>query len=132
MTLWRGSCHCGAVRFEVEGEFDHVRECNCTVCLRRGALIVRVGADDLNLLTPMGALATYRWGSRTAVDYFCRSCGILPFRRPSHPSPEEAAAGAVPFEGWSVNARCLEGLDVLALPRERIDGAALNLAQPIR
>jgi hypothetical protein len=47
-------------------------------------------------------------------------------------SGEEAAAGAVAFEGWSVNARCLEGLDVLALPRVRIDGAALSVAQPIR
>lgn len=42
MTLFEGSCHCGAVRFEVETELDHVRICDCSICRRRGALNHRV------------------------------------------------------------------------------------------
>lgn len=120
-----GSCHCGRVRFEVETEIENVRECNCSICIRRGGLMVRVPQDALRLLTPPEALTVYRWGTGTAADYFCSTCGTLPFRQPSHPTAEERARGIEPFSGWSVNVRCLEGLDLDALSRIHIDGRSL-------
>lgn len=30
----RGSCHCGKVRFTVEGDLEQVIECNCSHCVR--------------------------------------------------------------------------------------------------
>ncbi|SAI70388.1 Uncharacterized conserved protein [Bordetella ansorpii] len=125
MPVYQGSCHCGACRFEVELEPDHVRCCNCSVCRRRGALIHRVPASALRLLTPLADLKVYEWGSRTGRDYFCGVCGILPFRKPSAPTPAERAAGMTPFEGWAINVRCLEGIDLAAIPVKRVDGAAL-------
>ncbi len=93
MKTYAGSCHCGAVRFEINADIDHVRACDCSICAKRGALIHRVAPDAFRLLTPLEELSVYRWGSLTAADYFCSVCGILPFRKPSHPTAEERAAG---------------------------------------
>ena len=125
MPRHRGSCHCGAVRFEIEAEIDHVRACDCSICTKRGALMFRVREQGLRLLTPLSGLSLYRWGSLTAEDYFCPVCGVLPFRRPGHPTPEERARGIERFEGWTVNVRCLEGFDVSSVPTRLIYGSRL-------
>lgn len=124
-VTYEGSCHCGRVRFEVDAEIDHVRVCDCSICRRRGALIHRVPKDNLRLLTSWANLSLYRWGSRTAEDYFCPTCGILPFRRPSDPTPRELRDGVEPFDGWSVNVRCLVDVDIDALPISRIFGSRI-------
>jgi hypothetical protein len=125
MRTYRGSCHCGAVRFEVDADLDHVRSCDCSICRKRGALIHRVDADRFRLLTPLDDLTLYQWHTRTAEDYFCPTCGILAFRRPRHRTSGEIAAGASEFTGWSVNVRCLEGVDLDAVPVKRVYGSLL-------
>ena len=77
------------------------------------------------LLTPLEDLARYQWHTRTAEDYFCRVCGILPFRRPRHRTPEEIGQGMPEFSGWSVNVRCLEGVDLATIPMKRVHGSEL-------
>ena len=114
MTVYFGSCHCGRARFKVEVELDHVRACDCSICRRWGALIHRVEADKLELLTPLEALTTYQFHTRQATDYFCPVCGILPFRRP-RTAPQL----------WAINIRCLEGVDLDAIPVERVQGSRL-------
>jgi hypothetical protein len=111
------------VRFEVDLDLDHVRSCDCSICRRRGALIHRVDADRVRLLTPLEDLTLYQWHTRTAEDYFCPTCGILPFRRPRHRTPDEA--GQPEFTGWSINVRCLEGVDLDAIPVKRVHGSRL-------
>jgi hypothetical protein len=109
-----GSCHCGAVRFEVDADIDHVRVCDCSICRRRGALLHRVGPNDLRAASPLEDMALYTFHTHTAKDYFCRTCGILPFRRPrTDPT------------AWSVNVRCLEGVDLDEIPVVRLQGSRL-------
>ena len=127
MPTYAGSCHCGAVRFEVQAEIDHLRECDCSICRRRGALTFRVAQEALRLLTPIEEITVYRWGTGTAADYFCPRCGILPFRKPSAPTAAERANGVQPFDGWSINVRCLDGVDIAVLPRVRIAGSTLDI-----
>ena len=127
----KGSCHCGRVRFEVEAEIDHVRVCDCSICRRRGALNFRVPRENLQLLTAWDDLVLYQWGSRTARDYFCPTCGILPFRRPADPTPAELREGAQPFDGWAINIRCLEGVDLDAFPVKRIEGSRLEIGPEV-
>ncbi|MEI9992339.1 MAG: GFA family protein [Rhizomicrobium sp.] len=115
MQTHQGSCHCGRVRFEVEAELDHVRVCDCSICRRRGALLHRVAPERIRFLTPLDALATYTFNTHTARDYFCPTCGILPFRRP-RTAPGE----------WSVNVRCLDGVDLDAIPVKRVHGSKLS------
>jgi hypothetical protein len=128
LRTYRGSCHCGRVQFEVDADIDHVRACNCSICIRRGALNHRVSKESLRVLTPWDQLARYRWGSHTATDYFCKTCGILPFRRPSDPTSRELSAGVEPFDGWAINVRCLEDLDLRAIPIRDIDGRAIDVS----
>ena len=127
MTIYQGSCHCRRVRFEVEAEIDHVRVCDCSICQQRGALNFRVPEESLVLHTPWSDLQSYQWGSFTAKDYFCATCGILAFRRPSDPTPQELENGVQPFDGWAVNVRCLEGVDLNSIARKRIYGSRIEL-----
>jgi hypothetical protein len=112
---YRGSCHCGRVQFEIDADIDHARVCDCSMCRRRGALNYRVRPEDFRLLTPIDDLALYRWNTHTAIDYFCPVCGIQPFRRP-RTDPEV----------WTINIRCLEGIDLDAIPVKRVYGSKLT------
>ncbi len=125
LRKYQGSCHCGRVKFEIEADVDHVRVCDCSICSRRGALIHRVAEESFNLLTPIEELTVYQWGSRTAKDYFCPNCGILPFRRPGALTDGERAAGKAAFSGWAVNTSCIDGLDLSVIARRRIHGSRL-------
>lgn len=114
-TTFTGSCHCGKVQFEVEMDLDHVRVCDCTVCHKRGALNYRVDDSKLRILTPLEEMTLYQWHTKTAKDYFCPDCGILPFRRPRG-APDR----------WAVNVRCLDGVDISEIPVRQIDGSRLK------
>lgn len=126
MKTYQGACHCGRIRFEVDADIDHVRACDCSVCIRRGALNHRVARDRLRLLVPRTHLTLYQSGSKTAKDYFRPVCGILPFRRPSDPTSQELREGGEPFDGWAVNVRCLEGLDLETIPVRKIHGSRIE------
>ncbi len=122
---YKGSCHCGKVRFVVTADIDHVRVCDCSLCQKRGALNFRIDEADFQLETPLEALSLYQLGSMTAKDYFCPTCGILPFRRPGHPTANELASGTKIFNGWAINVRCLDDLNTSSLPQKLIYGSKL-------
>lgn len=72
----RGSCHCGAVRYEVQA--DPARggsRCNCSVCTKLGAFGSIVKPDAFKLLTPEAELGSYQWGAKISTRYFCKACG---------------------------------------------------------
>src|SRR6185295_16828207 len=125
MKTYRGSCQCGRVRFEVDLDLDHVRVCDCSICRKRGALNHRVEESQLRLLTSLADLTLYQWHTRTAEDYFCPTCGILPFRRPRHRTSGEIADGMPAFSGWAVNVRCLEGVELDAIPIRHVYASRL-------
>lgn len=127
MKTYQGACHCGRIRFSVTADIDHVRVCDCSICQQRGALIFRVEQHQLHHLTPLSDAALYEWGTGTGKDYFCKTCGILPFRRPRQVTPDEAARGSVAFTGWAVNVRCLKQIDIAKLPVRAVLGSQLSL-----
>jgi hypothetical protein len=102
MPRYTGSCHCGAVRFEIEAVIDRVTECNCSICRRKAILHHRVAPDRFRLLSGDGELGTYQFGTMTAKHHFCKTCGIHVFTRPR----------AAP-ELYTVNVRVLEDFDVV-------------------
>ncbi len=114
--IYKGSCHCGRVAFEVEGELAQVMDCNCSICSRKGALLWFVPRDRLRLLTPEENLATYTFGAHTINHRFCPECGIHPFGEGTDPSGKRMAA---------INARCLEGVDLGSLAVTHFDGRSL-------
>jgi hypothetical protein len=113
---YRGSCHCGKVAFEVEGEIEQVTECNCSICSRRGSLHWFVPRENLQLQTPEGNLSDYTFGEKTIHHYFCPVCGIHLFGEGVDPKGNRMAA---------INARCLEDVDVASLGVNHFDGLSL-------
>jgi hypothetical protein len=111
MPTWRGGCHCGAIRIEADGELEGLEICNCSICSMTAYIHWHVPPERFRLLTPMDALTTYQFGTRTARNHFCRTCGISPFRR-SRSDPDDV----------DVNVRCLEGVDLAALEVRTFDG----------
>jgi len=98
LSTYRGGCHCGRVRWEVDapGALD-VLDCNCSICRMTGFLHLIVPAARFRLLQGADALVDYRFNTRTACHRFCGHCGIKSFYVPrSHP------------DGIDVNARCLD------------------------
>jgi len=96
-----GSCHCGAVRFNVtltQG-FASARRCTCSICRMRGAVAVTSTPDDFRITQGEDKLATYRFNTNTAEHHFCRTCGIYTHhKRRSNPGQ------------LGVNVACLEGV----------------------
>lgn len=114
--IYKGSCHCGNVAFEVEGELKEVADCNCSICSRKGGLMWFVGRDQLRLLTPESNLKSYTFGKRHIQHRFCPECGIHPYGEATAPDGRAMAA---------INVRCLEDVDLAALPVKHFDGRAL-------
>ena len=106
-----GGCHCGRVRFRVTAEIEAVTECNCSICSKKGFLHLIVLPDTFELLSGAEALTTYRFNTGTAKHTFCANCGIHPFYVPRS-DPDKI----------DVNARCLDGVDISALPIKHFDG----------
>ncbi|HEY5638063.1 MAG TPA: GFA family protein [Burkholderiales bacterium] len=111
MSTWAGSCHCGKVRFEVDTTLDRVTECNCSICSKKGILHHRVKPENFRMLAGEHDLGTYRFGTMVAKHHFCTTCGIHVFTRPR----------AAP-ELYTVNVRCLEGVDLATLTVTPFDG----------
>jgi hypothetical protein len=105
VTVHRGGCHCGRVRFEVDAPARvQALDCNCSICRRTGFLHLIVPARAFRLLSGADALAEYTFGTGAARHRFCRHCGIKAFYVPrSHP------------DGIDVNVRCLDAGTVEAL-----------------
>ena len=101
MKTYTGSCHCGAVRFEIETDLTGVTECNCSICAKKGALHHRVPPERFKLLSGGESIGLYQFGTKTAKHWFCQYCGIHPFSNPRS-APDL----------YSINVRCLDDLDL--------------------
>jgi hypothetical protein len=109
---YRGSCHCGQVRFEVQGEFDTAMECNCSHCSRKGYLLWFVPRPDFTLESPADALGTYTFNKHAIRHHFCPKCGCAPFGFGESKGVAMAA----------INVRCLEGVELASVKRKFVDG----------
>ena len=114
--LLRGSCHCGNVAYEVEGDIQEAFSCNCSMCSRRGGLLWFVPIEKFRLLRGEGDLTTYTFNKHVIQHRFCSNCGIQSFSVGKNQRGEGMAA---------INIRCLEGVDLKAIPVKEFDGRAL-------
>lgn len=111
-----GSCHCGAVKFEVQADVEGLMECNCSICSRAGWKLTFVPADSFTLKQGKDALTDYLFGKEKTHHLFCKTCGVRSFSwGPGHDGERM----------YAVNTRCLEGFDDADLPVQHYDGAAL-------
>ena len=112
MITRTGGCHCGAVKFEVDcPDEPKIYACNCSICRPLAFLHLIVPAPAFRLVQGSEALSTYTFGTGVAQHRFCSICGVKSFYVPrSHP------------DGFSVNARCVDGVDLETVKIIPFDG----------
>jgi hypothetical protein len=113
---YQGSCHCGRIAFEVEGNLEGATACNCSICQRKGSLMWFVPRDSLHLKTPDENAATYTFNKHRIKHRFCPECGMHPYGEGSDPKGNRMAA---------INIRCLEGIELDKVPVKQFDGRKL-------
>ena len=78
-----GSCHCGAVTFEVEAPADlRVFRCNCSICRKKQNNHFIIPKRQFRLLTGEDDLTVYTFNTHQARHIFCRHCGVQSFYSP--------------------------------------------------
>ena len=110
---YKGSCHCGNVAYEVEGTIEGGLACNCSMCQRKGSLLWFVPKTSFKLLTPEDAARVYLFNKHHIRHRFCPTCGIHPYAEATDAKGNPTAA---------INLRCLEGIDLEAIPVKHFDG----------
>lgn len=112
---YAGSCHCGSTQFRTCLDLNDAIVCDCSICTKKGSIVVRVDEADFELLSPIDKLIAYTFNKRIAKHYFCPTCGVHAFHRPrSYP------------ELWAVNIRCLTGVDVSVVEPRPVFGSNLD------
>ncbi len=112
---YRGSCHCGAVTFEIETDVAELTTCDCSICRRKNALMVKVHESQFKLLSGEDWLTEYQFHTMTARHFFCKRCGIYPFHRKR-----------VTPDYLGINVFCLEGFDPAGIPVRQTVGASMK------
>ena len=119
MNSFAGACHCGTVRFRIDWPVTELTTCDCTLCVKRNALMTKVPEKSLTILQGEDALTLYQWNTRRAKHYFCSRCGIYVFHR-KRAAPDH----------FGVNIFCLEGVDPSAFPVRATDGIGMSIELP--
>ena len=122
--IYKGSCHCGAVAFEVEANEKEVAiSCNCSICTKAGNLHLIVPRSKFKLIKGENNLSTYTFDTGEAKHLFCRTCGIKSFYIPRSnpdgisvnpsclkPQPKELIIEKFDGQNWEINAHSLTHL----------------------
>ena len=79
-SKYQGSCHCGAIKFEIQAPSSiEVEDCNCSMCNKAGFLHLILPLSKFKLLQGKKDITTYTFNSGVAKHTFCKHCGIKPF-----------------------------------------------------
>ncbi len=121
---YRGSCHCGTVRFEADLDLaEGTVKCNCSMCAKGRNWLAAVKGDAFRLLAGEEDLTTYQFGRKAIQHRFCKRCGLRPF---SHGEP-----GGDVF--YAINVACLDDVspdELVAAPVTVVDGRNDNFKGP--
>lgn len=115
LQRYHGSCHCGAIQFEIETDFPELTTCDCSICRRKNALMVKVHESAFTLLAGAESLSEYQFHTHTARHFFCKTCGIYPFHR-KRVTPDYVG----------INVFCLEGFEPDGIPVRMTPGSAMK------
>ncbi|KAJ7770990.1 glutathione-dependent formaldehyde-activating enzyme [Mycena maculata] len=115
-TVYTGSCHCGAVGYNVLSlkPLTAATACNCSICHRDAAVWIYPDTTTVSF-KGLDSLVEYSFGQKESIHGFCGTCGVAIRER---------------FDGsdfdWTtaINIRTMNGLDMAAMDITMDDGKA--------
>jgi len=108
------SCHCGAVRMEIDEAPEEITDCNCSICRRLGVRWAYYHPEKVSIGASPDATGAYLWGDKEIAFHHCRTCGC-----PTHWS---GVGGARP-DRMGVNARLMDPEVLKGVRVRKLDGA---------
>lgn len=116
MSQYSGSCHCGDILFTVISEIEELTTCNCSLCIKKNALMFKVHESGFELQTDWAKLGLYQWNTDLAKHYFCKNCGIYTFHR-KRAAPDH----------YGINVHCLDDIDISTINIRETEGANMTV-----
>jgi hypothetical protein len=117
LKTYRGSCHCGAIKFEADIDLTQPTfRCNCSICRRNRFWPAVAREGSFRLLAGGNHLTKYLFNTKKNEHYFCSVCGVRPYGIGT-----ETPIGKM----YGVNLGCLEGIteeELSRLPITYVDG----------
>jgi hypothetical protein len=93
-----------------------VLACNCSICQRKGSLLAFMPYSALRWKSGEKEASTYTFNRHVIRHRFCPTCGMHPYGEGVGPDGKASAA---------INLRCIEGIDLAAIPTRQFNGRAL-------
>jgi len=103
------SCHCGAVRLEIDTAPRELTDCACSICWRLGALWAYYSPRQVKI---SGATRIYMWRARVIEFHSCPVCACTTHWLPADKS----------YDRMGVNARMMAPEIVAATAIAKFDG----------
>lgn len=114
INVIESSCHCGAVKLQVESEVpDALTDCNCSICRRYGSLLAYFNPAKVKILAAKEATDEYFYGNKGLAFVRCKTCGCLSHWRSLDPKAER----------MGVNARLFTNVEFAKIRIRHFDGA---------
>lgn len=85
------SCHCGKVKLQIAHAPRNVTDCNCSICLRYGALWAYYQRKDVAI---SGSTKVYSWMNHRIGFHRCENCGCVTHWLSTDPAGPRMAVNA--------------------------------------
>ena len=116
--MYSASCHCGAVRLEMQRKPRQLTQCNCSLCRRYGALWANFQRKSVAVVANPSTLNVYGYANHRFEFFHCSNCGCVTHYENADKRSDGSDMGAV-------NLRNIDDPGIVAnLPIRLIDGAS--------
>ena len=97
--IYKATCHCKTIEVEINSPdtLNYLGQCNCSICEKRGAIMVIVDNANVKIVKGEDKLSLYQFHTNTAKHYFCSICGIY-----THHQTRTSKSK------WGINTACLD------------------------
>lgn len=109
------TCHCGAVRLEMDFPPTMVTDCNCSICRRYGARWAYYTRTEARVVSHQDMTSFYVWGDRCIEFHRCNACGCVTHYEGVDDKSETGRL--------AVNARMMDPNDIANASIRKFDGA---------